>query len=101
MIPAIEISFNIYKLDQKVSNVLKDSPTHWNFSYYILEDWIASRAHRFIIPTISYRNNNYDLNNEMEMQNNLIQTLVKVLKPLQDTTKTYAQKTYVYETLFP
>lgn len=69
------------RLNQKVLNVLQDSPTRWNSSYHMLER----------LDCIKDSLSLYASNNKIEQFNaddwTLIQELVKVLKPLEDITK--------------
>ncbi|XP_046976668.1 zinc finger BED domain-containing protein 4-like [Vanessa cardui] len=69
------------RLNQKVLKVLQDSPTRWNSSYYMLERL------NYIKDSLSL----YSSNNKIEQFDAddwiLIQELLKVLKPLEDTTK--------------
>ncbi|CAB3262268.1 unnamed protein product [Arctia plantaginis] len=69
------------RLNEKNLKVLQDSPTRWNSSYYMLERFDC------IKDSLSL----YASNNKMEQFDAedwiLIQELVKVLKPLEDTTK--------------
>lgn len=69
------------RLNQKVLKVLQDSPTRWNSSYYMLER----------LDCIKDSLSLYSSNNKIEQFDAddwiLIQELVKVLKPLEDTTK--------------
>ncbi|CAH0730540.1 unnamed protein product, partial [Brenthis ino] len=69
------------RLNQKVLKVLQDSPTRWNSSYYMLER----------LDCIKESLSLYSSNNKIEQFDAddwiLIQELIKVLKPLEDTTK--------------
>ncbi|XP_023219004.1 zinc finger BED domain-containing protein 4-like [Centruroides sculpturatus] len=69
------------RLNQRVLKVLQDSPTRWNSSYYMLER----------LDCIKDSLSLYSTNNKIEQFDAeewiLIQELVRVLKPLEDTTK--------------
>ncbi|GBP71383.1 Zinc finger BED domain-containing protein 4 [Eumeta japonica] len=80
------------RLNQKVLKVLQDSPTRWNSSYHMLER----------LDCIKDSLSLYALNNKIEQFNaddwTLIQDLVKVLKPLDDVTKTLSSQNSYLET---
>nr|CAH7735396.1 unnamed protein product [Callosobruchus chinensis] len=83
------------KLNQKVLNVLQDSSTRWNSSYHMLER----------LDCIKDSLSLYASNNKIEQFNSddwtLIQDLVKVLKPLDDVTKTLSSQNSCISDVIP
>ncbi|GBP97507.1 Zinc finger BED domain-containing protein 4 [Eumeta japonica] len=83
------------RLNQKVLKVLQDSPTRWNSSYHMLER----------LDCIKDSLSLYASNNKIEQFNaddwTLIQDLVKVLKPLDDVTKTLSSQNSCISDVIP
>nr|CAH7728839.1 unnamed protein product [Callosobruchus chinensis] len=83
------------RLNQKVLKVLQDSPTRWNSSYHMLER----------LDCIKDSLSLYASNNKIEQFNSddwtLIQDLVKVLKPLDDVTKTLSSQNSCISDVIP
>ncbi|KAH9641237.1 hypothetical protein HF086_003224 [Spodoptera exigua] len=83
------------RLNQKVLKVLQDSPTRWNSSYHMLER----------LDCIKDSLSLYASNNKIEQFNaddwSLIQDLVKVLKPLDDITKTLSSQNSCISDVIP
>ncbi|XP_022834999.1 zinc finger BED domain-containing protein 4-like [Spodoptera litura] len=83
------------RLNQKVLKVLQDSPTRWNSSYHMLER----------LDCIKDSLSLYASNNKIDQFNaddwTLIQDLVKVLKPLDDITKTLSSQNSCISDVIP
>nr|CAH7723754.1 unnamed protein product [Callosobruchus chinensis] len=83
------------RLNQKVLKVLQNSPTRWNSSYHMLER----------VDCIKDSLSLYASNNKIEQFNSddwtLIQDLVKVLKPLDDVTKTLSSQNSCISDVIP